>query len=149
MEPTSSRPNHPRLASLAPCLPPAGLAEAVMARVATLERRSRLLRSSLFGAATLASALVAAAAWQAVGAELARTGFYEYASLLASDGAGALAYWKELGLSLLESLPALALATLLSAGAAFLWALGRTAGELRHRRYAAKATPVAAPLVTR
>ena len=42
------------------------------------------------------------------------SGFYEYLSLIYSDGLAILPYWKEIGLSLAESLPAFEIALLLS-----------------------------------
>jgi hypothetical protein len=45
-----------------------------------------------------------------LGASFSRSGFYEYFSLAFSDGGGvALSYWKEISLSLVESLPTLSI----------------------------------------
>ena len=46
--------------------------------------------------------------------DLAQSGFYEYFSLIFSDGGSMLAYWKELFLSLAESLPVFSIISTLS-----------------------------------
>jgi hypothetical protein len=46
--------------------------------------------------------------------DLAHSGFYEYFSLIFSDGGSILSYWKELTLSLAESLPTMSIIFTLS-----------------------------------
>lgn len=46
--------------------------------------------------------------------DLSQSGFYEYASLLFSDGGTILSYWKEFAFSLAESLPAMSIILSLS-----------------------------------
>ncbi len=62
----------------------------------------RLFYTSAFG---LVSLLAVVPVTQYFLAEFSQSGFYQYLSLIFSDGSTALANWKELTLSLLESLP--------------------------------------------
>ena len=45
--------------------------------------------------------------------DLSSSGFYEYFSLIFSDGGSMLSYWKDLGFSLAESLPIMSIVSIL------------------------------------
>ena len=64
--------------------------------------RRKLWLLSTLGISSLSAAIPTASAALR---DLAGSGFYEYLSLAFSNGGRALEYWKELSLSLLESLP--------------------------------------------
>jgi hypothetical protein len=53
-------------------------------------------------------------AFQMLISDLAHSGFYEYFSLIFSDGGSMLAYWKELSLSLAQSIPVMSIVLTLS-----------------------------------
>lgn len=94
-----------------------------MVRVAALERRGAIARVSALALAAVASlsALVASCAY--VWNVSASSGLGEFVALIFSDWSAALAFSKELGLSILESLPAVGIALALSAGLALAWSL--------------------------
>ena len=71
----------------------------------------RLIYTSIIGVVSLAGSIPVL---QYFLEELARSGFYQYFSLILSDGGTALTYWKEFSLSLVESLPVLGTTALLT-----------------------------------
>jgi len=62
----------------------------------------------------------------------AQTGFSEYFSLLLSERFSVLAYWKEIGLTLAESLPVFSLAILLLMVSSLLWSARKTTKETKN-----------------
>ena len=111
--------------------PPAGLFEAIMARIDAAKRRGAQIRAALFGAATFLCALTLVPVLQYTAEQLYASGFYDYLSLVASDHSLVLTYWREFGLSLVESLPSLALLLLLPIAAGFVWSLYRLVKNAR------------------
>ena len=104
---------------------PAGLCEAIMARIAYAQRRAAQLRTGLFGALALASGVALVPAFQYAAQQFYASGFYDYLSLLSTDSGFILTYWREFGLSLVESLPSLALLLLLPIACALAYSLYR------------------------
>ena len=113
--------------------PREGLYANVLARIAAARRRSarRLLAIQSCLCFLFGFLLVPLA--QYAGQEFFNSGFYEYASMLAEDRTAALALWRELALSLIESIPSVVLLLMLACIAAFIWSMrsairnGRTA----------------------
>ena len=99
---------------LSPIQAPASLRKTVYERIASFERRARAMKlSSLVGLALISlSGFVASCVY--VWNTVAASGFTQYVALVFSD-ATALSYSKDLGLSILESLPALGIAAALAA----------------------------------
>lgn len=123
---------HPTLFTLlAEVPPPRGLYEAILARIDAAKRASARVRAGLFGAVAVLSGLALVPAVQYAFAQFYASGFYDYASLLLSDRSLALTYWRELSLTLLESLPALALLLVIPLFAALVWSLLRTVQTAR------------------
>lgn len=60
-----------------------------------------------------------------------QTGFYEYLSLIFSDGSILTTYWKEFAFSLVESLPLLGLIILLSTTTIFIWSSTKALKDMR------------------
>ena len=94
---------------------PAELCSLVLSRVAFARRRQARIRAATFGLLALAfgAALVPLLGYAAT--ELYTSGFYEYASLLFSNGGFVFASWREVGLLLVESVPSIALLLVASA----------------------------------
>ncbi len=67
--------------------------------------KARLVYGSIIG---VASVFALVPTWQYFLSEFTQSGFYQYLSLILSDGITS-AYWKELGLTLAESLPVLSI----------------------------------------
>ncbi len=118
-----------RLYSLAALLkevdPPARLYGAIHARIQELERRSAAFRLGLFGVVALLSGVALVPATQYALGQFYASGFYDYFSLLFSDGSYVMAYPREFALSLAESLPAIATLLLIAIVFALVWSLRR------------------------
>lgn len=96
-------------------------------------RRATWHRLSV-GALVGAELVGTAAAGAYLYAELAGSRFFTYLGLLFSEGSVVLAHWRELGLSLLESLPLFSFTLTLASLTALLWSLSLLA---RHRQSSA------------
>lgn len=86
---------------------PEGLTQAVLWQIEMERRRIARFRFVGMGAVAGLSALAMVPTAQYTMAEFYQSGFYQYSSLLFSDGGSALSYWKELTLILAESAPLL------------------------------------------
>jgi hypothetical protein len=105
--------------------PPQGLYAAVMLRIHLAQRRAAQMRAGLFAVVALASGAALVPVLGYTINQLYTSGFYDYLSLIFSDNSLVLTYWREFGLSLIESLPSLALLLLLPVAAALVWSLMR------------------------
>ena len=79
--------------------------------------RFSFIFSGLFALASFAGIVFAA---RYTAQELNSSGFYQYISLVFSDPGSLASYWKDFGLLLAESMPILAIATVLATAWAFL-----------------------------
>jgi len=59
--------------------------------------------------------------FESVALSMERSGFFDYFSLLFMGDAAVVSYWKELGFSLFESIPAFSVAALLGGVTIFFW----------------------------
>ncbi len=102
---------------------PAHLEAAVLRRLGAAQRRALYSRLLGFGAISISAigALVPAINYLITTA--INSGFYEYLSLGLSDQSALFTYWRELALSLTESLPILALTSVLALLAVLLWTI--------------------------
>ena len=105
------------------------MARGVMARIGA--ERERIIRTArrqlaVFGFGAIVSLGVMIPVFQWLGGEFYKSGFYQFSSLIFSDTAVAITYWKELSLSLVESLPLMEMTVLLSVVFVFLWAIKLT-----------------------
>ena len=91
-----------------------------------LERRSLRIRTSFLGVLSLFSLSALVATFFSLGRTLATSGFSNYLSLIVSDSSIITTYWKEVSLSLVESLPMLSVALLLLALGVFIWSSAKT-----------------------
>ena len=73
--------------------------------------RLKLWAFSLVGFASLAGLIPA---WKLLSGDLVKSGLYEYFSLIFSNGGSIISYWKELMLSIAESLPIMSIVISLS-----------------------------------
>jgi hypothetical protein len=94
-------------------------------------RQARNWRIAWGTAAGLSFSTFAFSIWYA--AKVASvSGFTSYLSIIFSDSASALGLWKELGLSLIESLPVVGLGILLASTLSILWSLRKFARTPAH-----------------
>jgi hypothetical protein len=101
--------------------PPYGLSRRIMLHVDEANRSALRVRFFTFVIVALGSSVVFVDMAINLFSNLGQTGFYQYSSLLLSDGATIGLYWKQLGLSLIESLPLLNIAMLLVVLGVFIW----------------------------
>lgn len=105
--------------------PPSRLSAAIRARIAEAARRSARTKTLWLGIASLVFGILLVPAVQYAGQELYASGFYEYASLFFSDSSSVLSAWRELSLSMIESLPSFALLLLLALAGGLVWLVRR------------------------
>ncbi|HEV8666466.1 MAG TPA: hypothetical protein VN665_01280 [Candidatus Paceibacterota bacterium] len=116
--------------------PPQGLYGSIMSRIDLAKRRAAKTRAGLSGLVAILSgaALVPVAEYTAQ--QFYASGFYDYLSLLLSDHTLVMTYWREFGLSLVESLPSLAILLFVPIAVALVWSLMRLVKNVRTLRYA-------------
>lgn len=112
--------NWEKLLKISPIEPPEQLRRNILARIELKQRQVARTKLALWGGLSLASFILIIPASLYVISEFSRSGFYQYFSLLFSDGGLALIYWKEFSLSLAESVPVLAVTVILLALLVFL-----------------------------
>jgi hypothetical protein len=106
----------------------------ILARITEAAERSARFHRALFGALSLVSAVLMLPALQFAIREFSQSAFASYFSLIFIDGTAALANWKTLILSLVESAPVVGLVCVLAAVFALLAsvrAFGRYTGAPR------------------
>ena len=111
--------------------PPQFLLGNILAAIEAKKRKAARLRLALFGSFALTSLVALFPAIQYFIAELNRSGFHQYFSLLFSDWNLAVTYWNDFVLSLAEALPVLAIASVLSAVFVFLGSLRLIAKQIK------------------
>ncbi|MEK7463905.1 MAG: hypothetical protein AAB610_02155 [Patescibacteria group bacterium] len=102
-----------------------GLEQDTISKIQSIRKHRIFMRQTGYGLLSLGSFAGIIASGIYVKDILLTSGSFEYFSLLFSD-VKTLAYWKELSLSMAESLPFLGLAMLCGIGALFLWSAMRT-----------------------
>lgn len=110
---------------------PESLYRAVHMRISALERRAARIRMTIFGILSLVSLAALVPALQYTAEQFYVSGFYDYTKLIFSDSSLVVTYWREFGLSLVDSLPSLALLLLIPIVALLIWSLKRTAQTAR------------------
>jgi len=108
-------------ACVAPLSAPESLRSAVRARVERAQRRVFVSRLILSVAVEAVSIIAVVASFSYIAQSLEASGTFSYLRLIMSEGFGLIGYSKELLLSLVESLPVLALAALFAAVLSFGW----------------------------
>jgi hypothetical protein len=94
--------------------PDPGLAFSVWRTIITREKRITRIKLWSLSVILFVSTLGLIPAFQMLLNNLAHSGFYEYFSLIFSDGGSMMTYWKEFSFSLVESLPTLSIVLTLS-----------------------------------
>ncbi|HEU0080643.1 MAG TPA: hypothetical protein VFQ72_01270 [Candidatus Paceibacterota bacterium] len=125
---------HSPFKRLQPVEPDSGFESRVIARVAAAVRARLARRLAAASALAVASAGGLAAAVAYIWDASASSGLGDFLSFMFSDTAAALSYSKELGLSILESLPALGIALALSAALVLGWSAISAAGIIKRRK---------------
>ncbi|MFA6364836.1 MAG: hypothetical protein WCW78_00340 [Candidatus Paceibacterota bacterium] len=104
-------------------VPSKGLVDRIIA-TAAYKNKKRAQVKLIYNAFIFALSIVLfIPAIQYLGREATQSGFFQYGSLMFSDGTVIAVFWKELSLSLAESFPVFGSLATLSVGFAFLFAL--------------------------
>lgn len=103
--------------------PPHRLCGEILARIEAKSRQTAKTRFIALGVISLASVIAMIPAFNYLWQEFFASGFYQYLSVLFLDGNTIFSYWKELALSLAESLPILGLVLFLFTVFVFLGSL--------------------------
>ena len=111
--------------------PPLNLEDVIFKRIIKERRKSALVRFTLLGGTSLVSLLGLVKAGTLLWQSFIQTGFYEYTTLIFSDGSALASYWKEFAFSLIESLPLISLISLLSITAIFIWSSTKALKDAR------------------
>jgi len=110
---------------------PQGLLESVLVKV-RLEQKKSAKRELIFVGSTAAGSLIAIIPVFSYFIDgFIQSSFYQYFSLIFSEGTGALAFWKEIGMSLAESLPILSVTVFLTVLVVLIWSIARTARDVK------------------
>ncbi len=103
--------------------PPRRLSFAILSRIQRRKQHVARIKLALLTTSSLVSAILLFPVVSYTLTGFTNSGFYEYLSLIYSEGLSILPYWKEIGLSLAESLPTFELALLLAVVYALLESL--------------------------
>lgn len=94
--------------------PDKGLAFSVFQTILAQDRRTARLKLWFLSFVLFVSSVGLIPTFQMLSSDLIHSGFYEYFSLIFSDGGVMFSYWKELSFSLAESLPIMSIVFTLS-----------------------------------
>lgn len=115
---------------------PAGLLGAVVARIQKEQARLARLRTTLYSVGMFLSLGAGSLVTISLARSLRASGFYEYVSLAFSGDSSFLVYWRELSLSILESVPFVTVLTFLVVLFVLVWTSANTltnARKMGHR----------------
>lgn len=115
--------NEKSLFSIPSAAPRPGALERVLASLYARQQQSRLWRVRVFAATASLSVIALIPAAISLARAFAASNFAAYVSLAFSDSSVLASYWKEIGVSLVESLPAVSLMLTLALIGTFLWSL--------------------------
>ena len=115
--------------------PPCELMPRILLSVREARDRSVRMHRILFGVVSATSGISLVPAFIYAAREFSTSAFASYLSLLFSDTGIALANWKSLGLSLVESAPVFGLTVAVAVGFVFLASLKALAPYLRKGRF--------------
>jgi len=101
--------------------PPKGLETRVMARISGEEKRLARIKIWAFGGSSIASFGLLLWAVIYLVKSVRESGFWQYFSLVFSENGAIFAYWRELSLSLAESLPIASFIIFFAAIGFFVW----------------------------
>ncbi|MFA6585968.1 MAG: hypothetical protein WCS86_02285 [Candidatus Paceibacterota bacterium] len=91
-----------------------GLSLNVWNNILLRNKRIAYIKLWAFSSIGVASLIGLFPAWQILSNDLTQSGFYEYLSLIFSNGSSITSYWQELSLSIIESLPTMSIVLSLS-----------------------------------
>lgn len=105
---------------------PEKLRESIILRIEKFERRMAILKASVSGVFSLAFLVALYSSISLTVSEMGTSGLYHYANLLITDFSDIGAFWRELLLSLVQSLPVFAVTITLLSLLAFIMSIRAT-----------------------
>lgn len=99
--------------------PPGHMLGAILGRIQTIKRRRAIARFVAGASSAVFSIITLLWGLQYLIVDMARSGFFNFSSLVFSDGGAILAYWRDFLFSLVESMPAFGMIIVLTALFAF------------------------------
>ena len=115
--------NKDSIFSIPSIAPSKGLLERIVRAMHQRQEQSRLWRVRIFAGSAALSVVALVPVISNLVTALKASNFGTYVSLLFSDGGMFLAFWKEIGASLIESLPVIAVAGTLALLGVLLWSI--------------------------
>jgi hypothetical protein len=106
--------------------PAKGLETRILARINKEEKHLMIFKALAFGSTSLASLGFSLWAIIYLANNLKQSGFWQYLSLLFSGDGTVYYYWRELSLSIVESLPIVSLIIFLAAIGILVWSVANT-----------------------
>jgi len=100
--------------SLETARPPKGLSLSILRRIEEEQKHSARIHLFAFAIAACASFVTLFPAFRYAADGFTQSGFYQYLSLVFTDGVSLLPYWKEFALSLAESFPVIPITAFLT-----------------------------------
>lgn len=110
---------------------PSGLCNSVIQHIVAYERKVAKRKCIAQGVLSAASLVGGVVIFNAVVQSFAQSGFYQYFQLIFSGDSEVLTYWKELSMSLVESVPLVGTIVFLAVFGIFIWSAGNTAKNAR------------------
>ena len=101
--------------------PPLNLEASILRKISVARTRAARIHFAFLSTVSLLSLWGIFQTGISLWKSFSQSGFYDYLSLVMSDGATLTTYWKEFALSLVESLPLIGLITLFAIIAMFIW----------------------------
>jgi hypothetical protein len=111
---------------------PAGLADSIILKIDNNAKQQAKLKTLGLGFVSVLSIITSVPIISQIITSFTQSGFYNYLSIIFSDGDVAIVYWKEILLTLAESLPVIAIISLLIVLAIFTWSVLKTASIVRN-----------------
>lgn len=94
--------------------PPVGLADRIMDKIRLEQRKLAMRKAALFSFTFLASLIALFPAFKMLNSDMANSGFLSFSSLIFSDFSTVMIYWRNFGMAVLETLPAMSFAIFLA-----------------------------------
>lgn len=112
---------------------PENLEVRITQRIHVVEKRAKVRRVIGLGSLSIVSFAGIVIMGVFIGKTMSQSGVSQYASVVVSDSSAIGSYWKELVLSIVESLPILGVTIFLIAVGLFMWSVARVLQNSRGR----------------
>lgn len=125
MNPSAQDPYRKLFQLLPESNPPTQSFDAVIVRIARLEIRRFRMRLSLYGSLVVAAVVAFVPVVRYFIAAANESGFFQYLSLITSDGQFLLAHWSDFARTIADSAPVMGMTGLVGIALIFVYSIGR------------------------